>query len=66
MTSQLTQPVWITRDTELADACENWADAEFLALDTEFVRTSTFYPILSGSISQHSSVVASWIRPGFG
>ncbi|MAR02060.1 MAG: ribonuclease D [Oceanospirillaceae bacterium] len=44
MTSQLTQPVWITRDTELADACEHWADAEFLALDTEFVRTTTFYP----------------------
>lgn len=38
------QATWITSDSSLAEACQRWADSDFLALDTEFVRTTTFYP----------------------
>ncbi|MDO6806119.1 hypothetical protein Q4595_26920, partial [Wenyingzhuangia sp. 1_MG-2023] len=29
---------------QLAQACQDWMNEGFLALDTEFIRTSTFYP----------------------
>lgn len=38
------EPVWITTDDALRAACQNWSQEPYLALDTEFVRTSTFYP----------------------
>ena len=38
-------PVWI-RDTEtLADYCKQWAELPLIAVDTEFMRVDTFYPI---------------------
>ena len=37
-------PEWIATDQQLNDACIRWSSADFLAVDTEFVRTSTFYP----------------------
>ncbi len=45
MTSATTpEPVWISDNAALSAACEIWSGAEFLALDTEFVRTTTFFP----------------------
>jgi ribonuclease D len=34
----------ITDSTTLAESCRHWATCEALALDTEFMRVSTFYP----------------------
>ena len=36
---------WIADNESLAQACQQWQDAPYLGLDTEFIRTSTFYPI---------------------
>ena len=38
-------PHYIETDEELRRLCEQWSKAELLALDTEFIRTDTFYPI---------------------
>lgn len=38
-------PKWITTDAELAQACLAWLQEPYLAVDTEFIRTKTFYPI---------------------
>jgi ribonuclease D len=38
------EPVWLTTNLQLAQACQDWMNEGFLALDTEFIRTSTFYP----------------------
>jgi ribonuclease D len=38
------KPVWITTDSDLAMYCQLWQAQKFIALDTEFMRTSTFYP----------------------
>ena len=38
-------PIFIRDNRQLADAAARWADAPLLALDTEFVRETTFYPI---------------------
>lgn len=39
------QPIWIASSDELEEICQQWLQEPFLALDTEFIRTSTFYPI---------------------
>lgn len=39
------EPQWINDDNELRDNCQQWLNQEFLAVDTEFVRTTTFYPL---------------------
>ncbi len=36
-------PNWVTSNEELADAVADWGD--LLGLDTEFLRTNTFYPL---------------------
>jgi ribonuclease D len=36
---------YIDSDSALNECCAIWAQAEFLAIDTEFIRTDTFYPI---------------------
>lgn len=36
---------WICSDAELAQRCEYWNTLAFIALDTEFIRVDTFYPI---------------------
>lgn len=38
-------PVWITSNADLESVCQQWLAEPFLALDTEFIRTNTFYPI---------------------
>jgi len=38
------KPIWITTDNELLSHCQMWQKLDFIALDTEFVRTSTFFP----------------------
>jgi ribonuclease D len=40
-----TEPVWISQDQELAELCERLRDQAAVAVDTEFMRTDTFYPI---------------------
>src|SRR5690554_1366670 len=54
------QPVWITTNAELANSCQQWLNEPFLALDTEFIRTNTFYPIaglFQVADSQHSYLI---------
>ena len=36
---------WITDDADLAQHCAAWRRLPFVALDTEFMRVDTFYPI---------------------
>lgn len=36
---------WISTDAELAERCKYWNTLAFIALDTEFIRVDTFYPI---------------------
>lgn len=36
---------WILGDAQLAECCQAWRQCPFLALDTEFMRVDTFYPI---------------------
>ncbi len=45
MTPPLAQPLMIDQDAELAAWCERWRQLPYVAVDTEFVRTETFYPI---------------------
>jgi len=40
-----TDPVWIAQDHELAELCERLRQQASIAVDTEFMRTDTFYPI---------------------
>ena len=37
-------PVWISNNQSLADYCQRWSGLDAIALDTEFIRTDTFYP----------------------
>ena len=37
-------PVWITSNSELEQYCQQWIALDAVALDTEFIRTDTFYP----------------------
>lgn len=39
------EPIHVTSDAQLADLAVHWRDATLLALDTEFVRETTFFPI---------------------
>ena len=40
------QPVvWVDSNEALEKVCEGWQDKPMLALDTEFLRTDTYYPI---------------------
>lgn len=45
MTDPVESRVYIDTDAALNAACTRWATAPFLAIDTEFIRTDTFYPI---------------------
>lgn len=40
-----TEPVWIAQDAELAELCARLGQQAAIAVDTEFMRTDTFYPI---------------------
>lgn len=37
-------PIWIGDDAALASACVEWQKSPYISLDTEFIRTTTFYP----------------------
>jgi len=37
---------WIDTDQRLAELCEQWQQQDVIALDTEFIRTRTFFPKL--------------------
>jgi ribonuclease D len=39
------QPIWIVEDQDLARYCRYWESLPMVALDTEFIRVDTFYPI---------------------
>lgn len=39
------QPVHINTNSALAECCERWAQLPMIAIDTEFQRVDTFYPI---------------------
>lgn len=40
-----TEPIWIDQDAELTRLCAQWRQQAAIAIDTEFMRSSTFYPI---------------------
>lgn len=44
-TPPIIEPIYIDSNTELNRYCEQWHNATLLALDTEFIRTDTFYPV---------------------
>ena len=39
-----TTPIWVDSDRQLAQLCESWCQQSAVALDTEFMRSRTFYP----------------------
>ncbi len=38
------EPIWVDDTAELNTLCERWSHQAAIALDTEFMRTSTFFP----------------------
>ena len=50
------KPIWIVQDAELQYYCDQWMQLPLIALDTEFMRIDTFYPIpgLIQVADQHS------------
>ncbi len=38
------EPIWIDDDASLADLCTRWSQQAAIAVDTEFMRSHTFYP----------------------
>lgn len=52
----------VTTDSELAKVCQEASDAPWLALDTEFVRTRTYYPQL-GLLQLYDGKQVSLIDP---
>lgn len=40
-----TEPIWIDQDDQLAALCITWRQQAAIAVDTEFMRSETFYPI---------------------
>jgi len=39
-----TEPLWVDSDAELAELCQRWSEQAAIAVDTEFMRSQTFYP----------------------
>ncbi|EKT57523.1 ribonuclease D [Providencia sneebia] len=52
----------VTTDSELVQVCQQASEAEWLALDTEFIRTRTFYPQL-GLLQLYDGKQVSLIDP---
>jgi ribonuclease D len=40
-----TNAIWVESDQQLASLCQQWRQQAAVAIDTEFMRTSTFYPL---------------------
>jgi len=59
----LQQPLeWIDSDSSLEEACTRWQSVNVLALDTEFIRTNTYYPV-AGLIQVNDGKINSLIDP---
>ena len=43
--SQIQSTIYVDNDQQLNDLCRSWSLCDVLILDTEFIRTQTFYPI---------------------
>ncbi|WP_299725978.1 ribonuclease D [uncultured Endozoicomonas sp.] len=43
--NRLPSPIWINNNQTLEDHCQQWSELDAIALDTEFIRTDTFYPL---------------------
>lgn len=41
---RIPEPLWVVTNEQLQDVCQRWAAEAYIAVDTEFLRTSTFYP----------------------
>lgn len=41
---RIPEPQWVVTNEQLQDVCQRWAAEAYIAVDTEFLRTSTFYP----------------------
>lgn len=39
------KPIWITSSEKLKEHCDRWQNLPLIAIDTEFIRVETFYPI---------------------
>lgn len=39
------EPIWVTETAELERLCERWSQQAAIAVDTEFMRSTTFFPI---------------------
>ena len=39
------EPIWIDQDDQLTELCSRWRTQAAIAVDTEFMRSDTFYPI---------------------
>lgn len=39
------KPIWVNDNETLATYCDAWSQCTVIALDTEFIRTRTYYPI---------------------
>lgn len=39
------EPIWIDQDDQLSELCASWRKQGAIAVDTEFMRSDTFYPI---------------------
>lgn len=53
---------WITTSAELKSSCQSWQQQPALALDTEFIRVDTFYPI-AGLIQVSDGTTAFLLDP---
>jgi len=47
LSSEYSPPIMITDSAALEKAAQRWQEIDVIALDTEFIRTDTFYPILA-------------------
>lgn len=47
MSKTYAPPIWIADNRALEEAALRWQEVDAIALDTEFIRTDTFYPILA-------------------
>lgn len=43
--NQIQSAIYVDNDQQLNDLCQSWLLCDVLILDTEFIRTQTFYPI---------------------
>lgn len=62
ITTENVDMVWVDSNELLAQWCEYWADLPFIAVDTEFIRRTTFYPI-TGLIQVSEGIKAVLIDP---